>query len=189
LLPFPDCSFDAVLCQMALMFFRHRGAALAEMARVVTAAGMVAIAVPGRLDRQVAFAPFVDMAARHVGPDALSLLSAYFVCGDMDELSGQVESAGLEVSSATVHTGTYRAPSVDAFVTTEVESTPLIERITPEVYRRIRDEAHDILRPFTAAGGRVEAPFETNIVAACPRSSKRTDPRSGAPTGAHTPPR
>ena len=165
-LPFADCSFDVVLCQMALMFFRHRGAALAEMARVVDEGGMVAIAVPGRLDRQAAFAPFVAMVGRHAGPEAMALLGAYFVCSDLDELSAQIESAGLEVTSRAIHTGTYRAPSVDGFVTIEVESTPLFERLSAEDYQRIRDGAHEVLRPFTGADGRVEAPFETNIVAA-----------------------
>ncbi|MGH7821530.1 MAG: class I SAM-dependent methyltransferase, partial [Candidatus Binatia bacterium] len=45
-LPFPDRSFDAVLCQMALMFFPDRGRALGEMRRVVDAGGTVAVAVP-----------------------------------------------------------------------------------------------------------------------------------------------
>ena len=151
---------------MALMFFPDRAAALAEMARVVASGGSVAVAVPGRLDHQAAFAPFVDMAARHAGPEAMSLLGTYFACGDLDDLTALVESAGLEVTSIRAHVGTYRAPSVDAFVTTEVESTPLVERISQGVYGRIRDEAHDLLRPFIGRDGAIEAPFEANIVAA-----------------------
>jgi ubiquinone/menaquinone biosynthesis C-methylase UbiE len=165
-LPFPDGSFDVVLCQLALMFFPDRLKALAEMRRVVTAGGTVAVVVPGRLDAQAAFAPFVDMAARYVNTEAMSLLGTYFVCGDLDELAVLVESAGLRVTSARTHVGVYRAPSVDAFVTTEVESTPLIERISDEVYQRIRTGARDVLAPFTAADGAVEAPFECHVLAA-----------------------
>lgn len=165
-LPFPDQSFDTALCQMALMFFPRRLKALQEMARVVTAGGAVAIVVPGALDAQPAFAPFVAMAARHAGPEAISLLSTYFACGDLDQLGGLVESAGLRVRTARTHLGTYRAPSVDAFVTTEVESTPLLQRMSDDVYRRVRGDAHDVLAPFTTSDGGVEAPFECNIVAA-----------------------
>jgi ubiquinone/menaquinone biosynthesis C-methylase UbiE len=165
-LPFPDGSFDTVLCQMALMFLPDRLKALREMGRVVRPGGTVAIAVPSRLDAQVAFSPFVDMAARHAGPEAMSLLSTYFVCGDLDELTGLVESAGLRVAGARTHVGTYRAPSVDAFVTTEVESTPLVERISAEVYQRIRADAHEVLGPFTAPDGSVEAAFPCHVVAA-----------------------
>jgi hypothetical protein len=54
----------------------------------------------------------------------------------------------------------------NAFVTTEVESTPLLERISDDVYRRIRADAHMVLAPFTTPDGHVEAPFECNVVAA-----------------------
>lgn len=165
-LPFSDGSFDVVLCQLALMFFPDRRQALAEMGRVVTAGGTVAVVVPGRLDAQAAFAPFVDMAARHAGTEAMSLLGTYFVCGDLDELAVLFESVGLRITSARTYEGVYRVPSVDAFVTTEVESTPLIERISDEVYQRIRTDARDVLAPFTAASGSVEAPFECHVMAA-----------------------
>lgn len=165
-LPFPDRSFDIALCQLALMFLPDRSQALAEMARVVTPGGTVAVVVPSRLDAQVAFAPFVDLAARHAGPAVVSLLSTYFVCGDLDELTGLVESAGLRVTSARTHVGVYRAPSVDAFVTTEVESTPLLERVSDQVYQHIRTDAHDVLAPFTTADGTVEAPFDCHVLVA-----------------------
>lgn len=109
-LPFPDRSFDTVLSQMALMFFPDRPKALQEMARVVTAGGRVAVAVPGALDAQAAFAPFVAMAARHAGPEALSLLSTYFVCGNLDELTALVQSAGLQIVTARTHLGAPTGP-------------------------------------------------------------------------------
>ncbi|HLM29488.1 MAG TPA: hypothetical protein VK360_06155 [Acidimicrobiales bacterium] len=106
------------------------------------------------------------MASRHAGAQAHSLLTAYFVCGDLDQLTALVEAAGLQITTARTQTGTYRAPSVDAFVTTEVESTPLVSRISEEIYRRIKVDARDVLAPFTTADGRVEAPFESNLVVA-----------------------
>lgn len=165
-LPFDDGSSDAVLCQMALMFFADRSLALREMGRVARPGGCVGVLVPGRLDAQAAFAPFVDMATLHAGPEASSLLSTYFACGDMGDLTDLVASAGLEIGTTSRVSGWYRAPSVEAFVTTEVESTPLRERISDEVYQRIRADAHPVLAPFTAADGRVAAPFESNIVIA-----------------------
>jgi trans-aconitate methyltransferase len=165
-LPAGDAEFDVVLCQMALMFFPDRVEALGEVARVAAPGATVALLVPGALDHQVSFSRFIDVAVRHAGPEAKSLLTAYFVCGDLDELSALVGAAGLEVVTARTEVGTYRAPSVDAFVTTEVESTPLIQRLGEEVYERIRADAHDVLAPFTTADGRVEAPFEANLVVA-----------------------
>jgi ubiquinone/menaquinone biosynthesis C-methylase UbiE len=165
-LPCADGSFDVVLSQMALMFVPDPAAAVREMARVAAPGGTVALLVPGALEHQRAFARFTDLAVRHAGAQARSLLGAYFRCGDLAALTALVGSAGLRVVAAGTELGTYRAPSVDAFVTTEVESTPLVQRISPDVYGRIRAGAHDVLAPFTTADGRVEAPFESNLVVA-----------------------
>ncbi|MGH9192322.1 MAG: class I SAM-dependent methyltransferase [Acidimicrobiales bacterium] len=165
-LPPPGQAFDAALCQMALMFFPERAAALREMGRVAAANGTVAVLVPCGLDAQPAYGPFVDMAAHHAGAEARSLLSAYFACGDLDELRGLFASAGLRVTSTRTHGGTARFPSVDAAVATEVESTPLRERITDDVYERIRVGAHEVLAPFTTDDGRLEAPFGCHVVVA-----------------------
>jgi SAM-dependent methyltransferase len=83
-LPFDDGGFDAVVSQMALMFLPDRARALAEMAQVVRADATVAVLVPGSLAGQAVFAPFVEMAGRHVGPEARSRLATYFACGDLD---------------------------------------------------------------------------------------------------------
>jgi SAM-dependent methyltransferase len=165
-LPFADSEFDVVVSQMALMFFPDPAAALAEMARVVAPGGTVAVLVPGALDRQAAFAPFVAMAARHAGSEAVDLLTAYFRAGDLDELAGLLGAAGPNVTEQRRVDGIYRAPSVDAFVTTEVESTPLVERMSAETYQQIREEARTVLAPFTADDGGVAAPFEANLVVA-----------------------
>ncbi len=165
-LPFDSGSFDTVLCQMALMFFPDPVHALQEMARVTARGGTVALLVPSGLDTQAAYGPFVEMAAQHAGSEAQSLLSAYFACGDLGVLMSLFEQAGLPAPTTGTHLGTARFPSVDALVTTEVDSTPLGERITAEVYDHIRAGARTVLAPFTTADGSLEAPFEVHVVAA-----------------------
>jgi ubiquinone/menaquinone biosynthesis C-methylase UbiE len=165
-LPFPDGSFDVALCQMALMFFPGRLRALREMVRVVTAGGTVALSVPDALPSQPAYAPFVEMAARHAGPEAVALLGTYFASGDLDELHHLIDAAGLERAVTRPYVGTVRCPSVDAFVGTEVESTPLRARIDDGVYARIREEARGILRPFTRPDGAAEIPLRGHLIAA-----------------------
>lgn len=136
------------------------------MGRVTAAGGTGAVLVPSDLDAQPAYGPLVDMAAAHAGPEARSLLSTYFSCGDLDELCGHFESAGLRVTDTGRHAGTARFPSVDALVATEVESTPLRERVTDDAYERIRVGAHEVLAPFTTGDGGLEAPFVCHVVAA-----------------------
>ena len=162
-LPFPDSSFDTVLCQMALMFFPDRPAALREMARVTRPGGSVGVLVPSSLDAQTTYKPFVEMAARHAGPEARSLLTTYFVCGDALELMALFEHAGLTSTAVTSHVGLYTSPSIDAAVATEVESTPLGERITEAVYERLRIEANEMFAPHVTDEGRLEFPFESLV--------------------------
>ena len=165
-LPLGDGSFDVVLSQMALMFFPDRDRAVREMARVAAQGGTVGVLVPSQLERQAAFAPFIDIAARRAGPEAVSLLSSYFVCGGLDRLTALIEGAGLTVTDARIVTGRYRAPSVDAAVANEVESTPLRERIGDDVYEQIREDARVALARYTAADGSLNAPFDADLVVA-----------------------
>ena len=167
-LPFADGTFDTVLCQMALMFFVDRPAALREMVRVATDDGTVAVIVPGRSTRRRR-SDRSSSSARIAGPEAMSLLTTYFVCGDLGELTALFASAGLRVTMSRKVVGTYRAPSVDAAVRNEVESTPLIGRISEKTYRRLRDEAVEIMGPFTEPDGSLVAPFECLVVAASRR--------------------
>lgn len=165
-LPFRDGSFDVALCQSALMFFPDVAQALREMARVVMAEGTVAVQVFSSLEAQPAYGPFVHVAARHAGPEAVSLLSTYWRLGDLEELGAVMEAAGLTLTSTATRMGTAHFDSIDELVTIEVESTPLIERISDEVYERIRRDARESLEPFTTDDGKAEIPIEGHLITA-----------------------
>lgn len=163
--PFADASFDTVLCQASLMFFPGPLAALAEMARVVTPEGTVGVQVWGRLESSPGFLAFVEVAARHAGPEAIGLLSTYFVHGDLEQLTRLLGTAGLDVTSTTTRLGAMRYESIDEFVTIEVNSTPLIGRIDDDVYGKIRTDAREALRPFVTDKG-LALPIEGHLVIA-----------------------
>lgn len=165
-LPFDDATFDVVLCQMALMFFPDRTAAISEMRRVVAPEGTVVVMVPSSLDAQPAYRPLVELAAKHAGPEAVAMLSAYWACGDLDELLGTTQDAGLEVLSTRTRMGTARFDSIDEFVSVEVESTPVRQRLTDHEYDTLRREAARVLEEFTAADGTAHIPIEGHLVAA-----------------------
>jgi ubiquinone/menaquinone biosynthesis C-methylase UbiE len=165
-LPFDDATFDVVLCQMALMFFPDRTAAIREMGRVVKPHGTVVVMVPSSLDAQPAYRPLVELAARHAGPEAVAMLSAYWACGDLDELLGTTRDAGLEARSTRTRMGTARFDSIDEFVSVEVESTPVRERLTDDEYDTLGREANRVLGEFVAADGTAQIPIEGHLVAA-----------------------
>jgi SAM-dependent methyltransferase len=167
-LPFEAATFDVVLCQMALMFFPDPRAAIREMGRVVKPQGTVVVMVPSSLDAQPAYKQLVSLAAKHAGPEAVAMLSAYWACGDLDALLGTVRAAGLDVLSTRTRMGTARFASIDEFVSVEVESTPVRERLTDEEYDTLRREATTILDRFTTANGTAEIPIEGHLVAGRP---------------------
>ena len=165
-LPFPAGSFDVVLCQAALMFFPDPAKALREMARVVTAAGTVAVQVWGQLESQPGYGPFVQVAAQHAGPEAVSLLGAYWVHGDLEQLTVLFDAAELKVTATRTRLGTARFDSIDDLVRTEVEATPLGERISEETYHKILDDSRHALARFTTNSGQAEVPIEGHLITA-----------------------
>ncbi|TDD71882.1 class I SAM-dependent methyltransferase [Jiangella aurantiaca] len=165
-LPFPANAFDRVLCQRSLMFFPDRARALAEMARVTSDDGVVAVVVPASITDQPAYGPLASVIAHVAGSAAASLMDTYWSCGDLDELRILFESAGLQITATRTHLGTARFSSIDAMVATEVKGSPLARRLDEAAYHRISRSAHDALRTFETPAGAVHAPLRGHIVAA-----------------------
>jgi SAM-dependent methyltransferase len=165
-LPFADGSFDVLLCQSALMFFPDAMGALREMARVAAADGTVAVQVWGRLESQPGFGPLVDVATLYAGPEAVNLLSSYWVHGDLDKLTALFKAAGLRVAATRTRLGIARYESVDDLVRTEVESTPLGERISAETHDRLLEDAREALARFRTDTGKLEVPIEGHLIIA-----------------------
>ena len=163
--PFESSTFDVIVCQAALMFMADPGQALREMARLVKPTGTVAIQVWASRDVQSGFKPFYDVVARHAGPDAVDLISSYWTLGDLALLETLCADAGLTILSSAMRTGAIRLPSIDQYVTTEVESTPLVDRIPSDVYQRIREEARVALAEFQLDDG-FQMPIVGHVITA-----------------------
>jgi ubiquinone/menaquinone biosynthesis C-methylase UbiE len=165
-LPFPDESFRVVLCQAALMFFPDRAQALREMARVVTPDGIVCVHVFGSPESQPFYWPFMQVAERHAGSEAIDLLNSYWALGDLDLMGSLFEAADLEITAIASRRSTARFESIDEAVRTEVEGTPLIDRINEETYRRILEDSRGALRAFSTEDGKAEFPIEGHLIKA-----------------------
>jgi ubiquinone/menaquinone biosynthesis C-methylase UbiE len=152
-LPFPEADFDVVTCQAMLMFVPDVDGALRAMARVVRPGGAVAIQVFALLADQPAYGPWVEMVARHAGPDAVQLLGTYWAHGDQDRMRARCESAGLNVSAVVDLVRPASFPSVEAMVRTEVNATPLAERLTEAEQKAIVTESRQVLEPWLSPDG------------------------------------
>jgi SAM-dependent methyltransferase len=165
-LPFGDGSFDVVLCQSALMFFPDRAAALREMARVATPGGTVAVQVWDQLEAQEGYGAMYDTFAEHLGPEATELASSYWALGDLDLLRSLFEAAGLRVGDTRTRVSIVHFGSAEEAVTTEIEATPLAERISQETRHRLVEAASRAMAPFVVDAGRVELPLKGHLVIA-----------------------
>ena len=165
-LPFEDGSFDAVLCQSALMFFPDRVGALGEMRRVAAAGGTVAVQVWDQLEAQAGYGSMYEAFARHLGPEAADLDRAYWALGDLVLLGSLFEAAGLTVTGTRTRVGTVRFGSAGEAVATELDATPLGASIDPDTRRRVLEDGAAAIGPFVVDGGRVELPIRGHLVTA-----------------------
>ncbi len=147
-LPFEKDSFDVVTCQAAAMFFPDVPGALQEMGRVTRPGGVVAVQVFDLREQQPAYGPWIAMVARHAGPEALRMLGTYWVHGDRDVMREWCAGAGLRVTAIHDHERPAYFPSVEAMVLTEVNSTPLRDRLAPAELDAIVADSYEVFAPF-----------------------------------------
>ena len=122
-LPFPDDSFDVVLCQMGLMFIENRPAALREMRRVLAPGGRLAINTPGRI--QPVFALMEQAIVAAISPALGGFVRAVFSMHDSDAVATLLREAGLDEVSATVSSATLRLPAPAEFLWQYINLTPM----------------------------------------------------------------
>lgn len=164
-LPYGDGTFDAVVCQSALFFFPDPQRAVTEMSRVAADGGRVALQTYAGLDEQPAYGPFVDTVCRYAGDDARALMGTYWSCGDVAQLRALLRDAGLEPTAELSVLGEVRFPSVDAFVNTEIQATPLAAHIDERTYLAIARDARSVLAEYSDESGRLALPIRACFIA------------------------
>lgn len=168
-MPFEDDSFDVVTCQSAAMFFPDLVGALREMGRVTRPDGSVAVQVFDLREDQPAYGPWITMVARHAGEDALRMLGTYWVHGDRDLMRQRCAEAGLRVTAVHDHERPASFPSVPAMVLTEVNATPLAERLSQAELEAIIAESYEVYEPIITAGDeRLTIPLTGYVLVATP---------------------
>lgn len=167
-LPFPDGSFDVVLCQQGLQFFPDRPAALAEIRRVTRPDGRLGLSTCRSVEHQPGYAALIDTLTRHVGVQAGQVVASPFSLGDPDEVRALVTKAGLRDVHVRIAVWSIRFPSADALLRAETVSSPLgdlLDQLDPDVRDALVDDLARALSPHTDDHG-VVFPFQTIVVTA-----------------------
>jgi SAM-dependent methyltransferase len=164
-LPFPDASFDAVVCQFGAMFFPDKPKAFAEARRVLKPGGFYLFNVWDKL-RENEFAELVTLALEQMFPEDPPRFLArtpygYSERSDIERdlaqggFTGTVEIASVPARSV--------APSAHVAALAYVEGTPLRNEIEARDAARMREAvdaaAVAISRRFgpEAVDGRIQA--------------------------------
>lgn len=121
-LPFPDGSFDMVLCQQGVQFFADRPKALREFRRVLAPEGRLAIGVWRSTADVPAFGALERSLGRHVGADAAKLPP--FALGDARQLRALLTEAGFSDVVVRSEVKMARYPSPETFVRCVVAGVP-----------------------------------------------------------------
>ncbi|KHL17095.1 UNVERIFIED_CONTAM: hypothetical protein LK11_14070 [Mumia flava] len=166
-LPFPAGGFDVLTCQAAIFFFPDPAGALAEMRRVTRPGGRVVVHAFSSLHAQPAYGPWVEMVTHHAGPEATELLGTYWSQGDPSALADCCADVGLRVLAVRRHTRPAFFPSVEAMVRTEVNATPLRDRLDVPTLDRMLVESHELLETFVE-DGRLVIPIAGYTLSATP---------------------
>jgi ubiquinone/menaquinone biosynthesis C-methylase UbiE len=124
-MPFPDASFDVVLCQQGLQYFPDRQAAMKEIARVLVPGGRVSLNVWGRIERQAFFAAFVDACAEFLGPETRAMFDLNFSLNTSEELHRLASGAGLKDAKVRFEHRTMRAPDASKYGMGFVQASPV----------------------------------------------------------------
>ena len=120
-LPYPDGSFDLILCQFGLMFFTDRNKALMEMHRVLRAGGRAVVSVWQGLDRHPFYQTLTAVSRRHLGKSSVQKV---FSLGDADELRLLLTDTGFQQVEIEVASITARYSNPEEFVAWEIDVDP-----------------------------------------------------------------
>ena len=174
-MPFPEATFDVVLCQLGLQFFPDRPQALQEMRRVLVPGGRLLLSVFGPITHNPAPQALAEAVERHLGPHASAIKRAEHDLDDPTELDRLVTGAGFTAVTIATTTQHIHFPSPREYVRIQFAATPLatlVKEMPSEQQATLTDaviaDVSETLRPYMGDDGLV-FPQECHTLSACSR--------------------
>jgi SAM-dependent methyltransferase len=168
-LPYPDSSFDAVLCQQGLQFFPDRVAALRQVSRVLRPNGRLAATVWAGPERSPYFDAQRAGALAAIGDRARGPLQVAMPSDPERLLTEWAQGADLTSVRTRLVEATVRLPDLATFVELQVAATPwgaLLQSAGTEALRTASTVTLDRLRDRVLPDGSAELPFTSALLTA-----------------------
>jgi len=124
-LPFPDSSFDLILCQLGLQFFPDQPRALREMMRVLVPNGRLALNVFTAIERTPVTHALAGALDRYLGPGASAIKRSEHSLSDPVHLNELVAGAGFREVTIEQVIQIIRFDSAQQYVRFQLSATPL----------------------------------------------------------------
>jgi SAM-dependent methyltransferase len=154
-LAFKDETFDAVVCQLGLMFMPDAASALQEWRRVLRSRGGLAVCVYATPDRVPLYGILMDELSRRL-PDQRDVLYQPSVLADAEILERLLAGAGLKAVCVTRETRVHRFTSFDEywqpFEAGGGRHGQLYMRLTVPVRQEVRAAVRERMAPFFVHG-------------------------------------
>ncbi|MDP9355764.1 MAG: class I SAM-dependent methyltransferase [Chloroflexota bacterium] len=161
-LPFPDASFDLVVVQQGLQFFRDKAGATRELSRILGAGGRAATSTWTEVANNPLFEILSGLVQKHLGMPALQMP---FSLGDQETLRSLFVDAGFRAVEIERVTRTVRFPSNDMFVDLTLASAAAAVPALQSMSEAVRAEMEAPRQAYTE-GDELVFPMETHIVIA-----------------------
>ncbi|WP_348643352.1 class I SAM-dependent methyltransferase [Rhizobium laguerreae] len=146
-LPYPDNRFDAVICQLGLMFFNDPARGLSEFYRVLRNGRWAAVSVTTTAERSL-FARIGAVIARHA-PEKAEKLNRFFSIPTTERLRSLMGGAGFREVEIQTESREIEFASFDGYFSGIEKGATLsgqeFVQLSPSVQRRVRDEVRDSL--------------------------------------------
>ena len=169
-LPYPDDSFDVVLCQQGIQYFPDLAAALTEAARVTRTGGRLAITTwTPPADRIPYFAAQLKAVTEHGDPEARARFETSLSC-PADRLVAALTAAGFHDITTREVTFGIAFPDIADFVTGHLAAVPWGQSIEEAGGRPRFTEAAETIREalasHTSPDGSATLPFTSTLATA-----------------------
>lgn len=150
-LAFKDGTFDAVVCQLGLMFMPDAATALQEWTRVLRSHCRLAVCVYATPDRVPLYGILMDELSRHL-PDQRDVLYQPSALADAELLERLLVGAGLKAVRVTEETRIHRFASFDEywypFAAGGGRHGQLYMRLSAPVRQKIQAAVRDRMGPY-----------------------------------------